>query len=195
MNFLAHAYLSGNSEEILVGNFIADALKGNQYKHFSEDIIKGILLHRKIDEYTDSHPVVNASKQRLRPRYSKYASVIVDIYYDHFLAVNWRDYSDVSLESFAEYTYGVIDKYYDQLPEEVHHFFPYMKRSNWLVNYANDEGLTKVFLGMSKRASFVSGMENAPQDLKKDYALYEAEFRDFFPQLVEYTSAIIKNQT
>ena len=90
MNFLSHLYLAGDSEELIIGNFIADAVKGSAFNQFSPGIQKGIVLHRKIDTFTDSHPVVELSKQRLRERYKKYASVIIDIYYDHYLAKNWN---------------------------------------------------------------------------------------------------------
>ena len=92
MNFLAHLFLSGEPGELMVGNFIADSVKGNAMNDFSEGIQKGIILHRAIDTFTDSHNEMQKSKERLRPRYKKYAPVITDIFYDHFLAVNWQDY-------------------------------------------------------------------------------------------------------
>src|SRR5690349_12341831 len=99
MNFLAHIFLSGDDPEIMVGNFIGDFVKGrNLDDRFSSGIVKGIELHRAIDEYTDSHPVVAQSKNRLRPKYRHYAPVIVDVFYDHFLAKNWKNYHPTSLE-------------------------------------------------------------------------------------------------
>ena len=94
MNFLSHLYLAGNSEGLIIGNFIADSVKGSAYNNFSKEIQQGLILHRKIDSFTDSHPVVEQSKQRLRAKYKKYSSVIVDIYYDHYLAINWKKYSE-----------------------------------------------------------------------------------------------------
>ncbi len=98
MNFLAHIYLSGNDTDLIIGNFIADGIKGKKYKKFSPGIQKGILLHREIDTFTDAHPIVRQSTKRLHKNYGHYSGIIVDILYDHFLAKNWSRYSDVPLE-------------------------------------------------------------------------------------------------
>jgi acyl carrier protein phosphodiesterase len=91
MNFLAHLHLSGNNPNIMLGNFMGDFVKGKSYRQqYEPEIIKGIELHRSIDEFTDSHPVVTESKNRLRPTYRHYSGVIVDVFYDHFLAANWN---------------------------------------------------------------------------------------------------------
>ena len=102
MNFLAHAYLSGNNDGILLGNFVADSIKGKQYLDYPSDVGKGILLHRKIDYYTDSHKVFRDSKKRLSAKYGIFSGIIIDIFYDHFLARNWDDYSEVKLKSFVK---------------------------------------------------------------------------------------------
>jgi acyl carrier protein phosphodiesterase len=186
MNFLAHLYLSGGSSELLIGNFIADAVKGKEYQKFSEGIIKGIKLHRKIDEFTDHHPVVLKSVERLRPAYSKYSAVIVDIFYDHYLAGNWIQYSDIPLNVYAQNIYKLITDHLDIMPARVHHFLPYMIQGNWLYNYSNLEGIENVLKGMSRRAKFVSHMENSINELRKDYLLYEEEFKSFFPELIAF---------
>ena len=98
MNFLAHIYLSGDNEELKIGNFIADSVKGKQYLEYPPGIIDGIVLHRAIDTFTDTHPIVSRSVERLFERYGHYSRVIVDILYDHFLAANWKDYSDIPLK-------------------------------------------------------------------------------------------------
>ncbi|MFL5729316.1 MAG: ACP phosphodiesterase [Cytophagaceae bacterium] len=189
MNFLAHLYLSGDSSELLIGNFIADAVKGKEYQKFSEGIIQGIRLHRKIDEFTDRHPVVHQSVERLRPVYSKYSTVIVDIFYDHFLACNWNSYSEIPLDMYAQDIYKLITSRLDIMPLRVHRFLPYMIEGNWLYNYSNMEGIERVLRGMSGRAKFVSHMENSIEDLRRDYALYEAEFKLFFPDLIRFSEA------
>src|SRR4051812_25235509 len=126
MNFLAHAYLSGDSEELLIGNFIADAVKGSAINNYSGDIKNGILLHRSIDTFTDQHPVVHQSIVRLRPSYHKYAGVLVDIFYDHFLAKNWKDYSSVELNKFVSHVYRVMQDNFSQLPHRSQELLPYM---------------------------------------------------------------------
>ncbi len=112
MNFLAHLYLSGKNEELIVGNFIADHVKGNNVFKYNEGIQKGIRLHREIDTFTDTHPVFLKSKNRLATDYRKYAGVIVDMFYDHFLSANWKLYDDEDLESFVDRMHDVIIKRY-----------------------------------------------------------------------------------
>jgi len=193
MNFLSHIFLSGNSEVLIIGNFIADSVKGTDYKLYSEDVQKGILLHRKIDTFTDAHDIVEQSKQRLRAKYRKYATVIVDIYYDHFLAANFKDYSSVELNVFTENVYSIIRNNHAVLPEKSVHFTKYMMQHNILFNYSKLEGIEKVLYGMSRRARFVSNMELAIVDLKEHYPLFENEFKSFFPELQEYVRKEIIN--
>lgn len=192
MNFLSHLYLSGDSEGIIIGNFIADAVKGSNFIQFPEEVQKGIVLHRKIDSFTDSHPVVELSKERLRKNYKKYASVIVDIYYDHYLAKNWDDYSDIGLHHFTQDIYSLINRNYSLLPEKSAHFAHYMVEYNILFQYSRLEGVQRVFNGMARRASFLSNMEHAVKDLEEHYLLFEEEFKRFFPELQQYIAEEIK---
>ena len=193
MNFLSHIFLSGNSEGLIIGNFIADSVKGTDYKLYSEDVQKGILLHRKIDTFTDAHDIVELSKDRLRAKYRKYATVIVDIYYDHFLAADFKDYSSVDLNVFTENVYSIIRPNHAVLPEKSVQFTKYMMLHNILFNYSKLEGIEKVLYGMSRRARFVSNMELAIEDLKEHYPLFENEFKSFFPELQEYVRKEIIN--
>jgi acyl carrier protein phosphodiesterase len=188
MNFLAHLYLSGKNEELLLGNFIADAVKGKQYEQFPEAVQKGILLHRQIDTYTDTHPVVELSKARLRSRYHKYAPVIVDVYYDHFLAANWNEFSEEPLQSYSQNIYQLILGQQAILPEKSRHFSTYMIRYNILEAYSRLEGIEKVLKGMSQRARFDSGMETAVEELEEHYSLFENEFRLFFTDLRQFVN-------
>jgi len=183
MNYLAHLYLSGTSEDLLIGNFIADSVKGKQYEQHPEEVQKGILLHRKIDTFTDQHPVVEKSKARLRSKYHKYAGVIVDIYYDHFLAVHWDEHSSLSLADYAQTIYTLLGNKIDMLPEKSAMFYGYMKRYDILNAYAKIEGVNQVLYGMSRRATFVSNMELATDELQEHYQLFEEEFRKFFAEL------------
>ena len=195
MNFLAHIYLSGNDEDLIVGNFIADMVKGRQIENFHENIVKGIQLHRKIDSFTDSHPIVEKSKMRLRNKYRLYSGVVVDMFYDHYLARNWREYSCLPLGKFVSNAYQLLLKNYFLLPVRARNVAPYMIASNWLVNYAHLEKLQNHFQGMAKRTPFDSGMEHAVGDLKKYYDDFAAEFAAFFPELIAYVERMgISNQ-
>jgi acyl carrier protein phosphodiesterase len=192
MNFLSHLYLSGNSEGIIIGNFIADAVKGSNFKHFDKEIQKGIVLHRKIDSFTDTHSIVEQSKERLRSNYKKYASVIVDIYYDHYLAKNWEEYSEISLHHFTQNVYKLIQDNRPLLPEKSARFAGYMVEYNILFEYSKLEGIKRVLQGMARRAAFLSNMEHAVADLQEHYQLFEGEFRRFFPELKRYIDDEIK---
>ncbi len=193
MNFLAHAYLSGDNPKLLVGNFIGDFVKGRGiHERFEKNIAQGIELHRLIDAYTDSHPVVMESKIRLREKYRHYAPVIVDMYYDHFLASSWSTYHDLSLEEFAAKTYQTLNDNFDVLPEKLRHMLPYMMHGNWLVNYGKVEGIQRALTGMSRRTSFNSQMEDAANDLRKHYQEFGDEFKLFFPDLVRYSKEEIE---
>ncbi|MGC4021155.1 MAG: ACP phosphodiesterase [Cyclobacteriaceae bacterium] len=193
MNFLAHLYLSGDNPKIKLGNFIGDFVKGKDLvERFGEDVAKGIALHREIDWFTDHHPVVKKSKDRLREKYRHYAGVIVDIFYDHFLAKYWPDYSNEFLPDYADDCYSMILSYDSILPQEVKFMMPYMMKGNWLVNYAKIEGIHKALSGMARRTRFDSKMEEASEDLKKDFQEFEKEFKEFFPQLKTFSNDWLK---
>jgi acyl carrier protein phosphodiesterase len=189
MNFLSHIYLSGNSEELILGNFIADSVKGSAYKNYSTGIQKGIILHRHIDTFTDSHPVVEESKKRLRPKYRKYSGVIVDIFYDHFLAANWDNFSSEDLNTFAKKIYTLIQQNKSILPLKSLHFLSYMVNHNILYAYSNKESIARVLKGMSMRTAFESNMELAIHDLSEHYDLFEKEFHLFFPDLQKFVNS------
>ncbi len=192
MNFLAHLFLSADTEQLMLGNFIADFAKGGTEESYREEVYLGILLHREIDSFTDRHPQVAKSKQRLWPRHRHYSSVIVDIFYDHFLARNWQRYSNITLDDFAKRAYATIRRFDDLLPQRAKQVLPHMIANNWLVNYARLEGIDRAMQGMARRASFKSEMAGAIEDLRKDYEEFENDFRIFFPELVAYTKTSIK---
>lgn len=192
MNFLSHLYLSGNSEELLLGNYIADSVKGKGIENYPPGIQEGIRLHRKIDAFTDTHPVVEESKIRLRPAYRKYSPVIVDIYYDHFLAANWKRYSQQDLSEFSENVYAILDKHQAFLPEKSKAFTFYMKQHKLLEAYGKLSGIEQVLAGMARRTPFVSNMEYASRELADYYDLFEQEFHRFFPELIQFVNAEIQ---
>jgi acyl carrier protein phosphodiesterase len=195
MNFLAHLFLSGDDPEIMVGNFIGDFVRGrNVYEQFKPNIALGIELHREIDEFTDSHLVVMESKKRLRPKYRHYAPVIVDMFYDHFLAAQWLNYHSQPLPDFAEYAYSQLKDHEPILPERVVQMMPYMVKGNWLVNYAQLEGIHRALTGMSRRTPFDSKMDEAIFDLEKSYTEFEAEFLLFFPELKQMSELFISSK-
>lgn len=187
MNYLAHLYLSFGNEEIMVGNFIADTVKGNQILHFSEKIQEGIRLHRMIDKFTDNHPVVDKSKAIVRENYKKYSGVVIDMFYDHFLAANWRDFSDESLLMFTKRSYRTLFKYYFIMPTRMKKILPAMAASNWLESYESIENIGLALMGMSRRTKFETGFENGASDLKLHYNELLQDFQVFFPELISFS--------
>ncbi len=186
MNFLAHIYLSGNSKQIKIGNFIADAVKGKNYTNYVTTIQEGIFLHRKIDSFTDTHTIVKVSKRRLHPRYKHYDGVIIDILYDHFLAKNWASYCQTPLEEYAQEFYKLLESNYNILPEKIQYFLPYMIKGDWLYNYSTLEGIEKVLIGMDKRTKNKSQIYLAIEDLKLHYIAFDNDFTTFFNDLQQF---------
>ncbi|MDT0686674.1 acyl carrier protein phosphodiesterase [Autumnicola psychrophila] len=197
MNYLAHVYLSGDDDNLKIGNFIADSVKGKKFLNFPEPIQKGIVLHRAIDHYTDTHPIVTKSVTRLFSRYSHYSRVIVDILYDHFLAKNWNHYSQQHLEEYTEEFYDLLRENKDVLPKSVQRFMPYMFRDNWLLSYASIDGISKILYQMNHRTKGKSQMNLAVEELEIFYTEFQEEFTEFFADLISFSSEKIKelNQT
>ena len=185
MNFLAHIFLSGTNQPSMIGNFIADSVKGKEILEYSEEIQSGIQVHRFIDGYTDTHPVVSEGKKILTPYFGKYNAVVMDIYMDHFLAKDWLVYSNTPLVAYSATVYAILNKNFDLLPERIQEMLPYMEKQDWLTNYAYFHGMDQVFKGMSQRASFVSHMEVGTQVLQKHYIEMQKCFDDFFPALIK----------
>ena len=188
MNFLAHIYLSDENDHIKIGNFIADSIKGNNYSHLPNQIQKGILLHREIDSFTDTNKIVKISKRRLHERYRHYDGVIIDILYDHFLAKNWVNYSDIPLKEYTENFYEILRTNYEFLPDKIKILMPYMIEDNWLLNYGNFQGIESVLHGMNRRTKNKSQMHLAIDDLKLYYVELGNDFQLFFKELIQFTN-------
>ncbi|OGX83228.1 hypothetical protein BEN47_17635 [Hymenobacter lapidarius] len=197
MNFLAHLFLSGSPAapayaDVLFGNFIADSVPGKQLRNYSPAVQTGIRLHRAIDTFTDQHPVVRRATQRLRAAgYGKYAGVISDMFLDHFLARHFLHYTPEVLADFAQRIYLQLMARQQEMPSRVQHFLPYMVTHNWLLSYADLESITRALGGLSRRATPGSGMETAVVELQANYAAYEADFLEFFPQLQQHVAEFL----
>ena len=189
MNFLAHIYLSGDNDMITIGNFVADAIRGNKYKLLSPEFQVGVKLHRHIDTFTDAHPIVRQSTKRLHKNYSHYSGVIVDILYDHFLAKNWHKYSDIPLDIYIDNFYECLKGHFDILPERFQKLMPFMLAENWLLSYAEIDGIQLVLNGMNKRTKNKSKMNLATKELKEFYSEFEEEFTLFFEELIVTSNA------
>ncbi len=197
MNFLAHIYLSGDNELLTIGNFVADGIRGKQFKVYPEPMQAGILLHRFIDSYTDAHPVFKQSTKKLHASYGHYSGVIIDIFYDHFLAKNWHQYTSTELSVFVEEFYNSLNRHMHILPSRFQHLTPIMIERNWLLSYTSIEGIQLVLNGMNKRTKGRSQMHKATTELLLHYDIFENEFFEFFEDLTLQTNKqrkILENQ-
>ncbi|MBZ4189569.1 ACP phosphodiesterase [Niabella beijingensis] len=186
MNFLAHAYLSFDNEDVLVGNMISDFVKGNRQLDYPPGIRAGILLHRMIDTFTDEHPVTIAAKQVFRATYRLYSGAFMDVVYDYFLATDKTEFSPESLHRFARNTYETLERYTALLPENFRQLFYYMKQQDWLYNYREPWGIYKSFAGLVRRAAYLNDSRPAEkifeahrEPLGDSYRLFWADLKPF----------------
>jgi acyl carrier protein phosphodiesterase len=190
MNYLAHLYLAENHSESLLGNLLGDFVKGAIAPAYSEEVRKGIELHRKVDRFTDSHAVVRASIKLISPARRRFAGVIVDIFYDHLLAKDWQMYSATPLADFSQNIYRVLQENHDLLPERLQNMLPYIIGEDWLTSYrevgAIDRALNRIATRLVKRFGRDNSLSNAVEELEANYRQLESDFHSFFPDLIDY---------
>lgn len=162
---------------------MADGIRGHDYLEFPADIQKGVILHRAIDTFTDAHPVFRKSKHRLHEAYGHYSGVIIDVFYDHFLAKNWTQYSNIRLADYVSHFYKILQDNYDLLTPRTQGLLPYMKAQNWLVSYASIDGIEKILFQMDQRSKNKSNMQYSVKELREFYDDFEQEFTLFFEEL------------
>ena len=183
MNYLAHLFLSCQDDDLVIGNFIADSIRNKEVATYPLSIQQGIFLHRQIDSYTDTHPIVLQGTRRLYANHRKYAPVVIDIFYDNLLANNWKRYSNEPLAAFAERMYQLLIDRKNDLPLKMQKYVYGMIENNWLLSYGTMAGLQYAFERLDKRTKFKSNFVNAVKDLQKDYDLFNEEFNLFFPDV------------
>ena len=186
MNYLAHAYLSYNIPDILVGNLISDFVKGKKKFEYSAGIQKGIAIHRAIDQYTDNHAITKIAREVFRPHYRLYAGAFVDVVYDHFLARDPELFKAPPLLHFTEEVYRQTMPYLPELPAPFQKMFPYMKEQNWLYHYQFREGMRKAFGGLVRRSTYLTESETAFSIFELHYDHLQQCYNHYFPQLVDH---------
>jgi len=182
MNFLAHIYLSGKNEDVRVGNFFGDWVKGKESSwnsNFSDSIRKGVTLHRHIDSFTDNHRIVKASASKFHSEYRHYSKVVTDIIYDHYLALYWHQFSNIELEKYTYDFYRLLIKKFFILPKQVKIFLPYMISSNRLLTYKSIDGIKKTLEIMSKNTSLPDKTNKAINILENNYEILKLESLSF----------------
>jgi acyl carrier protein phosphodiesterase len=183
MNHLAHLYLSSENEEEMVGQFIADAVKGNDFNLYRTDIRKGILLHRWVDSFTDTHDLVKELRAAYRPNLGLYSGVLIDLVFDHYLAKDFQSHSGRELEEFQQFTFGVLNKHEEFFPDKMKHYFFHMKDREFMMKYAHPDGMAVIVRQMGNRIPRGESLLVAG-DFFEDYVeMASAYFPTFFEEL------------
>ena len=190
MNFLGHLFLSGDEPLVVVGNFMADAVKGRDLSRFHPDLQRGIRLHRAIDSFTDAHPANRTGRARVRTHAGRYSGVVMDLFYDHLLASRWSDRHPEPLPVFAQRMYTLLTDHSDHLPERTGRMLPFMVRGDWLSSYATIGGIGRALAGLAQRVPMGSPMIGAEHVLEEHIELYRAEFDAFLPDLQQHLAAL-----
>ncbi len=188
MNFLAHLFLSGTNNDIRFGNFIGDYVKGNEIFKYPLMVQRGIRLHRKIDFFTDTHPIVKNHKALFYNKYHKYAGVIVDVLYDHYLTTNWSLFTAWNYNVYVEFIYKWIEENFDRMPKDLQELVPRLISNKWLNFYATLDGIERVFISMSKGTSLPHENEFALEIIRKHYNEIQEGFLIYFEDLIGYVN-------
>jgi acyl carrier protein phosphodiesterase len=186
MNFLAHLYLADRQPDALLGSLMGDFVKGPLEGRFSAELTRALAQHRKVDAFTDAHPIVRASRGRVAPARRRFAGILVDVFYDHFLALHWEDYADEPLEAFTREVYALLRTREAILPERLRLIAPRMAQLDWLGSYRRVEAVHVALDRMGERLKRGNALLGAGEELTANYAGLEADFRAFFPEVVRF---------
>ena len=182
MNYLAHLYLSCHDQNLMVGNFIGDHITNREMKHLPAAICEGVEMHRAIDYYTDTHPVTRQVRASLFETYRHRSRVIVDLFYDHFLAADFESISGESLSSFSNKVQDDLNQHITHMPLSAKKYLRAMENHDWLNQYATLDGLAGILQIMSRRKN-VPNMGASVEVLKMNYPYYKNSFYLFFQDL------------
>jgi acyl carrier protein phosphodiesterase len=190
MNYLAHAFLSRSSPELLIGGLLGDFVKGRErLQQYSPAVCAGIRLHRAIDRYTDAHAIVHASCALISPARRRFAAILVDVFYDHFLARHWTRYAELPLEDFSQYVYATLLPGIAGYPERLQRILPRMAADDWLASYAEIGSVDAALQGIARRFRRfprAAVLADGVQELLHHYAALEQQFLEFFPELLGF---------
>ncbi len=183
MNYLAHMVCSNNSPESMLGNFIADFVKGNVEGRFPRAVVEGIRNHRKADFFTDTHDIFAASRRLISRSRRRLAGVIIDVLYDHFLTTGWDCYYSIGLDEFVGRVYENLGSHAVSIPHPVPMVIEKMIQEDWLRCYGTVEGIDRTFRRISRRLQWENTLGTAIEELEQNYDRLQDHFHSFFPQL------------
>jgi acyl carrier protein phosphodiesterase len=189
MNWLAHLYLSEPETEFRLGNLLADQVRGPDRAKMSPAFLRGAACHQVIDAFAESHPVVKRSRQRIGPEQRRFSGILVDVFYDHFLARNWAAYSKTPLPQFTHSAYTDFTPHTSTLPEEARITLERIIEHDWLTSYREVAGIEDVLERLSgrltERLNRPMALHFAVKDLQAHYGEFETDFQEFFPELMK----------
>lgn len=186
MNYLAHAYLAESSDEFMIGSFIGDFVKGSLGETYSSEMSKGIRFHRQVDVFADAHHLSRTSRNLFSHQRRRYAGIILDICYDHFLSKHWSNYTNTELAGFIDRIYALLENYRRILPEKLQVVLPRMFKQNWLACYHTLEGVDKTLNRIAKRITRENSLSGSIGEIKDNYQQLETNFLYFFPDLLAF---------
>lgn len=190
MNYLAHLFLAGDTAESLLGNLAGDFVKGPLHDRFSPAIRQGIVEHRKIDAFTDSHPAVAKFRHVIGVDHGHYSRVIADVFFDHFLAFRWKKWSDEPLTDFLDRVFTLLDPHQHAMPERLQRAYPRMRDGQWLCSYAGIDGIWTALYYLSKRFKREPRLEFATHLLIDQRRKLQKHFNEFFPEVIDYATTL-----
>lgn len=187
MNWLAHVFLSEPSTDFRLGNLLADLVRGADRAGMPSDFLRGAACHKAIDAFTDSHPIVLASRRRLDARYRRFSGVLIDIFYDYFLARNWTTYEARPLDEYASAFYLDVRRRQLTLPADASTTLARILQHDLLGQYQRLEGvehsLRRISTYLSQRWGRPFELQTSIAELRAHESALAADFAAFFPQL------------
>ena len=183
MNYLAHSLFCESNDHILVGQYCGDFVRGNDLAHFPEGVQSGIRLHREIDKYTDRHPQNLQARALFQKPYRRFAGIIIDVLYDHYLASNWHRYCDIPLTEHADFVYTALDRHFDLLPPDLQRFARRTIESRVLESYTDIDSVSRVLALIARRSERFNVLENTAIVIEENGVALERSFKRFFPDL------------
>jgi acyl carrier protein phosphodiesterase len=189
VNFLAHAFLARHDVDVMLGSLMGDFVKGPLAQQYPSAIRHGLVLHRRIDTFTDAHEIVARSRARIGPQRRRYAGILIDLFYDHFLALHWDDYSSEALDAFTGTVYRTLLARIPELPERLQRIAPNMARTDWLGSYRETQAIGYALERIGTRLSRGNALLGSQEELDANYAGFEADFRAFFPEVMAFARA------
>ncbi|MGL4206700.1 MAG: ACP phosphodiesterase [Aeromonadaceae bacterium] len=187
MNFLAHILLAGEEPAMMVGGVLGDFFKGPLPGHLPHNLALGVRLHRAIDVYTDQHPCFMASRNRVSSARRRYAGIMVDLFYDHFLARQWHRYTSHTLADYTQHFYECTPDFSPWLPSELLTMLERMRRHDWLASYQESAAIGRALDNIAQhRIRRENPLRGAGEELLTHYGAFEADFLAFFPELLRF---------